>query len=158
MKITPVNIWNNIERVWVLRLDIVYEGNTIVGIHHSDFKDAIKEINTLCKKLQQYRSELEVFYNIKPPEKRSMIATYIYLMRNYANGLCKIGRSIKPEFREKTIQSEIPQIKIIFKSQLTENTKEKELHKIFKEKRVRGEWFDLSESDIHFIKTFNYAS
>jgi len=75
----------------------------------------------------------------------------IYLMFNPRNGYTKIGRSIKPEFREKTLQGEDPEIEIIALWNSPKST-EKELQDKFIEKRIRGEWFDLRISDLLEIK------
>ena len=45
MKKAPLNIWNDIERCWVMRLDIVIEGQTVSGIHNSEFEDVVNEYN-----------------------------------------------------------------------------------------------------------------
>jgi len=78
---------------------------------------------------------------------------FVYLMRNKRNGYTKIGFSNNPEFREKTLQSEEPEIKLLckFKSIFSE---EYWLHHEFKSKRLRGEWFDLNDSDIQSIITY----
>lgn len=157
IKQTPVNIWNDIERCWVNRLDIVYEGKTIVGIHHSDFEDVINDIDILCKKLQQYKSEMECIYKNTSPSKNSIMLTYIYLIVDENSGLTKIGRSIDPKFREKTLRSEEPNCKIIWISDLVEKKQEKVIHNYFKEKRIRGEWFSLTDFDVKFIKENYYG-
>jgi hypothetical protein len=154
----PLNIWNDIEKTWSMRLDIVFEGSMIVGIHNSDIEDVISSIDMLCRKLQIYKSEMEVIYKNRPPEKRSLIATYIYLIRDNNTGLVKIGRSIDPSLREKTIQSENPNLDLFWISPITQPKTEKKLHIILKDKRIRGEWFDLTDGDIEIIKTYHYAT
>jgi hypothetical protein len=154
----PINIWNNIERTWGMRLDIVFEGATIVGIHNSDMDDVIDSIDWLCRKLQIYKSEMEVIYENKPPGKRSMIASYIYMIRDNNTGLIKIGRSINPILREKTIQSENPNLDLFWVSPTTQPSIEKRIHSIFKNKRIRGEWFDLTDGDIELIKNYPYVT
>ena len=79
--------------------------------------------------------------------------TQVYLMIDKNTGLYKIGRSKKPEFREKTLQSEKPTIELLFNWHAF-NKDELNLHKIFEEKRIRGEWFDLNYSDIDTIKNY----
>lgn len=78
--------------------------------------------------------------------------TYIYLMIDHNTGYHKIGRSKNPKFRERTLQSEKPTIEMIhtFKDNLS---KEKELHKRYANKRIRGEWFNLSKVDVEYIKS-----
>ena len=75
----------------------------------------------------------------------------IYLMFNPRNGYTKIGRSIKPKVREKTLQGEDPETEIIALWN-SPKTIEKELHNKFSEKRIRGEWFNLGISDLLEIK------
>ena len=76
---------------------------------------------------------------------------YIYLMLNKRNGLVKIGTSIRPKFREKTLQGEEPEIYLISIWQAPREI-EKELHKRFSDKKKRGEWFKLKSRDLKDIK------
>ena len=73
-------------------------------------------------------------------------------MFNSRNNLIKIGQSIHPNFREKTLQSQEPEIVVLAIWQAPKMV-EKELHKLFHEKRKRGEWFDLDFNDLKEIKT-----
>jgi hypothetical protein len=68
-------------------------------------------------------------------------------------GYYKIGRSLKPKFREKTLQSEKPTIELLFSND-AKIKKEKDLHNMFSDKRIRGEWFDLNGSDLTKIKEY----
>ena len=68
-------------------------------------------------------------------------------------GYYKIGRSVNPSIREKTLQSEKPTIEMLFNHD-AEVKDEKELHNMFSEKRIRGEWFDLNGSDLCKIKDY----
>jgi len=79
--------------------------------------------------------------------------TYVYIMFDRNTGYYKLGRSKNPKVREKTLQSEKPTIEMLHCFSAI-NLDEKNLHLIFKEKRVRGEWFDLSGSDIQNIITY----
>lgn len=78
---------------------------------------------------------------------------YVYIMLNKQNRYYKIGRSIKPEYREKTLQGQEPDVEIIEKW-IASSEVEKILHRKYKEKRKRGEWFDLTDVDIEEIKIF----
>ena len=82
---------------------------------------------------------------------RATTATYIYLMRDERTGLVKIGKSQNPQYREKTLQSDNPLI-VLVHSWAGLPAEEKALHNEFAEKRVRGEWFQLSDEDIASIK------
>lgn len=83
--------------------------------------------------------------NIKP--------TNIYVMIDNYNGFYKIGRSINPKIREKTLQSEKPSIEILY-NWPGNNEDEYILHKQFKDKRLRGEWFKLDNKDLFYIDNY----
>lgn len=68
-----------------------------------------------------------------------------YIIHDERSGMYKIGKSINPKVRERTLQSEVPLLKMIL---ICDNDVEKELHYMYAEKRVRGEWFNLSENEI----------
>lgn len=71
-----------------------------------------------------------------------------YLMIDESTGFYKIGKAIEPLFREKTLQSEKPTINLI---SFTERDIENKLHKKYAAKRLRGEWFNLSEKEVSEI-------
>ena len=78
---------------------------------------------------------------------------FVYLMLNRRNGYFKIGKSKNSRTlknREKTLQSEEPDMIIVGLWIVKENY-EKILHNEFKDKRLRGEWFKLEETDLDFI-------
>lgn len=76
-----------------------------------------------------------------------------YLLMNNRNGYYKIGRSINILKREKTLQSEDPDISLISSTPIDI---EFELHQKYKDKHIRGEWFSLNESDVKdIIDRFN---
>ena len=96
----------------------------------------------------------DAFKDIFSIDNKNIIAedgNKIYLMFNPRNGYTKIGRSIKPKAREKTLQGEDPETEIIALWNSPKST-EKDLHNKFSEKRIRGEWFDLGISDLLEIK------
>lgn len=81
---------------------------------------------------------------------------FAYLMIDLKTGFHKIGISNDPIYREKTLQSEQPKIETVcsrkFVNRRIALEFESELHKKFKHKRVRGEWFDLNPIEIEEIK------
>lgn len=82
----------------------------------------------------------------RPPPR----AGYVYLMRNERNGFTKIGFSIDPAYRERTLQSQEPEVRLLFCWPGTRGA-EKALHARFADRRVRGEWFDLADAEIEAI-------
>lgn len=87
------------------------------------------------------------------PEIEEQGDNYVYLMLNTRNRFVKIGKSKRPKHREKTLQAEEPEIIMIALWKAADRV-EKTLHKQFKTKRHRGEWFNLSFKDITFIKQY----
>ncbi len=82
---------------------------------------------------------------------------FIYLMADTTNGFTKIGYSKKPKHRERTLQSEKPTIELIWKKEGTRKN-EKELHELFAHCRIRGEWFNLTRSDIELINNYKFKN
>lgn len=76
----------------------------------------------------------------------------IYLMKNNHDGAYKIGMTRgDPKFREETLQSQEASVELVFYFEGPESL-ERELHKKYSEKRIRGEWFRLSEDDVEDIE------
>ncbi len=92
---------------------------------------------------------------INPKQKSSTKDCYLYLMQNLKNGYHKIGISIEPIYREKTLQSEEPNISTVktrkFMNRKIAKEIETELHKKYDHKKVRGEWFDLNQIELEEI-------
>ena len=80
---------------------------------------------------------------------------FVYLMRDNTNGYHKIGISNKPEYREKTLQSEKPSIEMLackkFPTRKIAEAIESALHTAYSQQRVRGEWFNLDDVDVAAI-------
>ena len=77
--------------------------------------------------------------------------SYVYIMYNQRNNLIKIGKSINPGHREKTLQAEEPEITMVAVWKASDKL-ERHLHRIYKHKRLRGEWFKLSFKELKDIK------
>jgi len=99
----------------------------------------------------QYLREAVAELNPKHPAKQILRRpTYLYLMRDSRNGYVKIGRAKNPTVRERTLQSEQPCIELIEAWEADVHT-ERTLHKQYADKRIRGEWFALTDSDVQDI-------
>lgn len=80
---------------------------------------------------------------------------YVYLLKS-SSGFYKIGRAQNPTNRLKTFTVKMP-FEVEYEHLLkTNNPKDLEqfFHKRFADKRVNGEWFALTPSDIEFIKSY----
>lgn len=81
------------------------------------------------------------------------LKTKIYLMVDRNTGLTKIGRSKNPTVREKTLQSEKPTTTLTHTWDGIHQD-ERNLHGMFANKRIRGEWFNLGYQDIKKIHNY----
>jgi hypothetical protein len=108
-------------------------------VYYSDMKIDINNLKEITKE--------------NSPDKFINSFTYVYVLIDKNTRYYKIGRSKNPLRREKTLQSEKPTIEMIY-SYDARIKDEKVLHDYFKSKRVRGEWFDLSGSDLQYIKEY----
>lgn len=73
-----------------------------------------------------------------------------YIMKDNHNNLYKIGKSINPRVRERTLQSEKPSINIV---KIFNKDIERKLHEDYSKYRVRGEWFRLNKVQVKYICT-----
>lgn len=78
---------------------------------------------------------------------------WVYLMKDNYSGATKIGYSKNPEFREKTLLAQTPSVTLV-EQYIGSMANEKDLHKMFAKKRVRGEWFMLDDLDLVMIADF----
>ena len=74
----------------------------------------------------------------------------LYLMKNNRDGRYKIGVSSDPEYREKTLQSQEPDVKLVGNWGGLAGY-ERAWHNYFSEWRQRGEWFNLEPSQVRFM-------
>lgn len=90
---------------------------------------------------------------IPPSVKQKRISCYLYLMLA-ENGLVKIGIATHPQKRLGVINVASPiEVKLLDSFPDTSAfDSEQELHAMFKNKRVRGEWYSLAEEDIALIR------
>jgi hypothetical protein len=86
------------------------------------------------------------------PKCHSKDKTFVYVMFDANTCLFKIGRSKTPVFRERTLQSEKPSISLVFYFEGLKET-ERALHKKYKKKQIRGEWFALTNQDIKDLRS-----
>lgn len=127
-----------------------------------------EQINTFKKKPCEIHEILDVskstvYNSISKIQQKGYLTTivenvgYIYLAFDENTGLYKIGFSRKPNLREKTLQSEKPTIKFIICKNGTIKDETK-LHRVYKEKKIRGEWYGLTNDDVvEIIKAFNQS-
>ena len=81
-----------------------------------------------------------------------LIPWHLYLMKA-ENGLYKIGISTNPKARYASLATGPIAIGLLWsKEMITAREVEQELHRHFQAKRIRGEWFELNEQDVEYIR------
>ena len=85
--------------------------------------------------------------------KKSRFDSFVYIMEDLRNKTFKIGRSKTPYKRERTLQSEVPEIVLRFSIPADEDD-ERRLHGRFDPQRQRGEWFSLTADELLWIVSF----
>lgn len=104
--------------------------------------------------LQRITDEYEAF-------KRSagVAPGWVYLIQERSAGHYKIGKSSKPVDRIKTFKLTLP-FKVDFICVIphaNHHQLEKELHAMFADKHVEGEWYALGAQDVEFIRSLANA-
>jgi hypothetical protein len=123
-----------------IQLKITYHPDGVVG----------RLFEPMLEQIRQDREEWSRQYNEQrrlAEAQKPKPTTFLYVMVDKRTGYHKIGRSKDPKYRERTLQADAPEIEMVFCFEGYVN-QEKRLHEKYAEKRVRGEWFDLSENDL----------
>ena len=131
-------------------------GDAPCTLHRSDFDYYGLSRIWLKKNVQLYeqlgyKAEKEITEDAPKVEGKCSV----YLMLDEANGYYKIGISNKPKYREHTLQSEKPSIKLIcakeYPNRRIAEAIESALHKAYSAEHMRGEWFNLTAKDVQEI-------
>lgn len=125
--------------------------------HLERFKDeaGVQRFNSSMKTIKEERSrqnrlEAEMQRKLNPPVPVLQKPLMLYIMFNSRNGLYKIGYSNDPTKREKTLQSQEPEVELLGAWHGGKKL-EYELHKQYASKRVRGEWFNLTQEEANSL-------
>jgi len=112
-------------------------------------KSEYQDIIEICQKEIQNSSGKEC---APDTEKADLQFGYVYLMKS--GGYYKIGKSDYVEKRNYEIGIKLPEELTVIHKIKTDDPSgiEAYWHKRFENKRVRGEWFDLSSSDVNVFK------
>ena len=162
--ITQTEIKNLCERNFLKWKIQFFNGSEfIMGVNYNEryndelmqkiIRDFTKEYVELVKsEIVEHKPLIEKAENNFKP---SIEACHVYLMHDTTNDYYKIGISIKPEYREKTLQSDKPTIELICSKEYPDRgiakSIENALHNNYKVKHIRGEWFELNSSDVENI-------
>ena len=116
--------------------------------HRKYEKDAQRRLRLKAKQKQWSEMRVEKLAEFKKQKKQT---TSVYLISDPSTGHTKIGISKDVENRFRALKAANPSISLIF-YHVAEFKAEQELHKIFKEQNIFGEWFKLNESQIETAK------
>lgn len=109
-------------------------------------------VNDFQKAIEDNVIEDETEQIEEPSTNKTSETCYVYLMKDSANNFHKIGISNHPRYREHTLQSDKPTIELLCAKEYPNRTIalsiEAALHKAYASKRLRGEWFNLDDSDV----------
>lgn len=153
-------IYNEESQVYVPNGRLCYtdkEVDAIIGILirtkelYLKYKKSIEQHEQEIKKEADRELDIATYNLINKSKRKKTKVTNLYVMIDHHTGHYKIGRSDNPTKREATLLSQKSSIELLFFFQGTVN-QEKMLHEIFKDKWVRGEWFDLTNNDLMFLK------
>lgn len=146
------------EEISSMSLEELIETHRAAISRCDDMEWTFSEIIREWDSFPPFLSALEMEIDRKRPKTRKPKVkkkTFLYLIEDERNGFIKIGRAQSPSARERTLQSEMPLLSLIWQCEGLQQD-EKDLHERFKDKRVRGEWFSLSKEDIEFIKSLKW--
>ncbi|WP_276917436.1 GIY-YIG nuclease family protein [Aneurinibacillus aneurinilyticus] len=135
--------WDFIQKVYHGRNPYIHRESS-----HQEERKEDKEYTSIA-------DELDSLGTIQKPKNPG----FVYIIREDYTGRYKIGKTKKLDARLKLFNVDLPFEVELVHSIHTQNCDETErlLHEHFAHKRVNGEWFDLTEEDIAWIKLGNYT-
>jgi hypothetical protein len=107
--------------------------------------------------IESYRQTFErvvpIKRNIKTTNRKCDGVGYVYLIKMDSH--YKIGISKNPKRRLKAFSTMPQQLEVILTAKVNDYARiEEELHEKYKEKRVRGEWFELDDLEVKEITDY----
>lgn len=128
--------------------DLLLETNCIFSdkINHR-LKLLENEENIENEKIKLFQDN---YKNLEKERIKILEKQVCYILKDIKTNLYKIGKSVNPLNREKTLQSEKPTYKLI---KVFKKDHESTLHYKYRKQRIRGEWFKLSNIQLKYICT-----
>jgi hypothetical protein len=117
---------------------------------------------TAFVKVETPTSQIQEWHHLAPLSQRhnskGLNTSYVYFIRESGMQRIKIGKADDPKQRIKELSTGSAhnhEIVHLIKSENPYKT-ENLFHKHFREKRYKGEWFDITEKDLRWIQRGNY--
>lgn len=116
-------------------------------------------LNTIYPEIPKFWNDISYIMEAEQDKQKPLNKGFVYIIREDYTGRYKIGKTKKLDARLKLFNVDLPFEVELVHSIHTQNCDETErlLHEHFAHKRVNGEWFDLTEEDIAWIKLGNYT-
>lgn len=133
---------------WVIQAAEILFNQTEVPVD-----DSVKSFVATVKEVADRRAIRERIKQAKSEKRAQNSLGFVYLLQSQS-GHYKIGRTTNPQNRLKTFSVKLPfEVEYICLIQVQDMYQmESELHTRFAEKRINGEWFNLSPEDVNYIK------
>ena len=112
------------------------------------------ELPLSCIRLKDHGTEsMDYLSRVVSNDKDMKKKEAVYILQKANSSIFKIGRSYIVNNRLKMINAKLPFKTKIFKLFFTKESKkiEKILHQKYKNKKVRGEWFELTNEDLKWL-------
>jgi len=145
------------ETAYALAIEDVMRGNHLVDVLRAVLETLV-EWNEYhaerCTELEQKVASLtREVRQLKAEVRNSRGYGFVYVFQG--NGYYKIGYSQRPPQRRLQISPKLPfELRVVcVVESLRAQHLESQLHVKFKDKRLRGEWFNLDEDDVAYIKS-----
>lgn len=93
--------------------------------------------------------KVKLIEEVLPQDNRNR--QYVYIIENNDNGAIKIGVGNDPDNRLKQLQTgSVAELSLVYRSIICSNAFEVEkfMHHNFKEKHIRGEWFNIDKTEV----------
>lgn len=128
--------------------------------YYDNYKKVTNIIETYNEKVHdEWISQMRGGYYRKEDKKEKIKKSgFVYLLKCNVTNFYKIGCTSmsNPKQRIDQLKNSNPSIETVQCFKTDDILKEKELHKIFESKKVRGEWFSLDNNDLEYISNFNF--
>ena len=93
--------------------------------------------------------KVKLIEEVLPQDNRNR--QYVYIIENNDNGAIKIGVGNDPDNRLKQLQTgSVSELSLVYRSIICSNAFEVEkfMHHNFKDKHIRGEWFNIDKTEV----------
>lgn len=121
-------------------------------VMHGFAVEALQKVDDAAKHRHKVKQERKA----RKSKSKKKTAGYVYLVYSPSTPAYKIGHTVDPNNRAKTFSVQLPYEDIKFIALIETDDRyalETELHERYADKRVGGEWFELTDEDVKYIQS-----